>query len=106
MTDQIVLLETSKEVTTFLLDDGDISSKEVITTTGQNIGYEYTNKLFPEDTVTISGEQKYIDNISNITANIDVTDITKETVIKVPLSADNITTSPNQIEVTVTPTKK
>ena len=66
---------------------------------------DYAFKL-AKDTVTISGEQKYIDNISNITANIDVTDITKETVIKVPLSADNITTSPNQIEVTVTPTKK
>ena len=58
MTDQIVLLEASKEVTTFLLDDGDVSSKEVITTTGQNIGYEYTNKLFPEDTVTISDKSE------------------------------------------------
>ena len=58
MTDQIVLLESSKEVTTFLLDDGDVSSKEVITTTGQNIGYEYTNKLFPEDTVTISDKSE------------------------------------------------
>ena len=58
MTDQIVLLEASKEVTTFLLDDGDVSSKEVITTTGQNIGYEYTNKLYPEDTVTISSKSK------------------------------------------------
>ena len=58
MTDQIVLLEASKEVTTFLLDDGDVSSKEVITTTGQNIGYEYTNKIFPEDTVTISDKSE------------------------------------------------
>ena len=58
MTDQIVLLESSKEVTTFLLDDGDVSSKEVITTTGQNIGYEYTNKLYPEDTVTISDKSE------------------------------------------------
>ena len=58
MTDQIVLLEASKEVTTFLLDDGDVSSKEVITTTGQNLGYEYTNKLYPEDTVTISDKSE------------------------------------------------
>lgn len=58
MTDQIVLLEASKEVTTFLLDDGDVSSKEVITTTGQNICYEYTNKLYPEDTVTISDKSE------------------------------------------------
>ena len=66
---------------------------------------DYAFKL-AKDTVNIAGEQKYIDNISNITANIDVTDITKETVIKVPLSIDNVTTTPNQIEVTVTPTKK
>ena len=54
MQDQIVLLEARKEVTTFLLDDGDITSKDVVTETGQDIGYEYTNKLYPEDTVTIS----------------------------------------------------
>lgn len=54
MQDQIVLLEARKEVTTFLLDDGDITSKDVVTETGQGIGYEYTNKLYPEDTVTIS----------------------------------------------------
>ena len=54
MQDQIVLLEGRKEVTTFLLDDGDIISKDVVTETGQSIGYEYTNKLYPEDTVIIS----------------------------------------------------
>lgn len=54
MQDQIVLLEARKEVTTFLLDDGDITSKDVVTETGQGLGYEYTNKIYPEDTVTIS----------------------------------------------------
>lgn len=54
MTDQIVLLEGRKEVTTFLLDDGDITSEDVVTATGKNIGYEYTDKIYPEDTVTIS----------------------------------------------------
>ena len=54
MSNQIVLLETRKEVTTFLLDDGDVTSKEVVTETGQDIGYEYTAKLYPEDTVAIS----------------------------------------------------
>ena len=54
MQDQIVLLEARKEVTTFLLDDGDITSKDVVTETGQGIGYEYSAKLYPEDTVTIS----------------------------------------------------
>ena len=54
MQDQIVLLEGRKEVTTFLLDDGDITSKDVVTETGQGLGYEYSDKLYPEDTVTIS----------------------------------------------------
>ena len=54
MSNQIVLLEARKEVTTFLLDDGDITSKEVVTETGPDIGYEYTAKLYPEDTVAIS----------------------------------------------------
>ena len=58
MTDQIVLLEQRKEVTTFLLDDGDITSKEVITQTGTDVGYEYTDKLYPEDTVTISAKSE------------------------------------------------
>ena len=39
MSDQIVLLEGRKEVTTFLLDEGDVTSKDVVTETGQNIGY-------------------------------------------------------------------
>ena len=58
MQDQIVLLEQRKEVTTFLLDDGDVTSKEVITETGTDIGYEYTEKLYPEDTVTISSKSE------------------------------------------------
>ena len=59
-----------------------------------------------KDTATISGEQKFIDEISSITANINVANITKETTIKVPLSQDNVTISPNVIDVTVTPVKK
>ena len=58
MSDQIVLLEGRKEVTTFLLDDGDVTSKDVVTETGQIIGYDYTNKLYPEDTVTISDKSE------------------------------------------------
>ena len=46
MQDQIVLLEQRKEVTTFLLDDGDVTSKDVVTETGQSIGYDYTDKLY------------------------------------------------------------
>ncbi|MDR1606615.1 MAG: hypothetical protein LBS41_05840 [Streptococcaceae bacterium] len=66
---------------------------------------DFTFKLAKE-TADVSGEQKFIDKVSSITANIDVTNITKETVVKVPLSADNVKTSPNVIEVTVTPVKK
>ena len=58
MSNQIVLLEGRKEVTTFLLDDGDVTSKEVITETGTDIGYEYKDKLYPEDTVTISSKSE------------------------------------------------
>ena len=58
MQDQIVLLEQKKEVTTFLLDDGDVTSKDVVTETGQSIGYDHTNKLYPEDTVTISDKSE------------------------------------------------
>lgn len=58
MQEQIVLLEQRKEVTTFLLDDGDVISKDVVTETGQSIGYDYTNKLYPEDTVTISDKSE------------------------------------------------
>ena len=58
MHDQIVLLEQRKEVTTFLLDDGDVTSKDVVTETGQSIGYDYTNKLYPEDTVKISDKSE------------------------------------------------
>ena len=58
MQDQIVLLEQRKEVTTFLLDDGDVTSKDVVTESGQSIGYDYTNKLYPEDAVAISDKSE------------------------------------------------
>ena len=58
MQDQIVLLEQRKEITTFLLDDGDVTSNDVVTETGQSIGYDYTNKLYPEDAVTISDKSE------------------------------------------------
>ena len=54
MSDQIILLEERKEVTTFLLDDGDVTSKEVVTINGRDVGYEYSAKIYPEDTVAIS----------------------------------------------------
>ncbi|GHU42840.1 hypothetical protein FACS1894193_08830 [Bacilli bacterium] len=65
----------------------------------------YNFKL-AKDMATVSGEQKYLDELSSITANIDVTNITKETTVKVPLSEDNVTISPAVVDVTVTPVKK
>lgn len=84
MQDQIVLLEQRKEVTTFLLDDGDVTSKDVVTETGQSIGYDYTNKLYPEDTVTISDKseigkemvKKYTEGNDEIPIGIVVNDPT------------------------------
>ena len=82
MTDQIVLLEERKEITTFLLDDGDITSDNVVTATGQDIGYEYTDKLHPEDTVTISPKsqigkemvKRYADEDNQVPIGIIVND--------------------------------
>lgn len=82
MQDQIVLLESRKEVTTFLLDEGDVTSKEVVTKTGQSIGYEYTSKLSSEDTVTISTKsqigkemvKKYTEGSNDVPIGIIVND--------------------------------
>lgn len=36
----------------------DVTSKYVVTETDKSIGYDYTNKLYPEDTVTISNKSE------------------------------------------------
>ena len=58
MSDQIILLEERKEVTTFILDDGDITETEVVTATGKSLGYDYSAKIHLGDTVTISEKSK------------------------------------------------
>ena len=58
MTDYIVLLEERKEITTFLLDDGDITPEKIITAKGESTGYEYSAKINAEDTVTISSKSE------------------------------------------------
>lgn len=58
MSDQIILLEERKEVTTFILDDGDITETEVVTATGKSPGYDYSAKIHLGDTVTISEKSK------------------------------------------------
>ena len=51
----IVLLEERKEVTTFLLDEGEITATTVTTPTGETPGYEYSgNKIKVDDAVTLS----------------------------------------------------
>lgn len=54
MSDTIVLLEEKKEITTFLLDEGTITSTDVVLATGTGTGYEYSNKIYTEDIVCIS----------------------------------------------------
>ena len=55
MTDAIVLLEEQKEITTFLLDDGTKTIvDDVITPTGSNLGFEYSDKCMVDDILCIS----------------------------------------------------
>ena len=55
MTDTIVLLEERKEITTFILDDGVKTLVDnVVTPTGSNLGYEYSNKCMVDDILCIS----------------------------------------------------
>lgn len=55
MNDAIVLLEEQKEITTFLLDDGAKTLvDDVITSTGSNLGFEYSDKCMVDDILCIS----------------------------------------------------
>ena len=55
MPDSIILLEERKEVTTFLLDEGTITTTTITTPTGETPGYEYAeNKIKVDDAVTLS----------------------------------------------------
>ena len=55
MADSIILLEERKEVTTFLLDEGEITATTVTTPTGETLGYEYAgDKIKVDDAVTLS----------------------------------------------------
>ena len=62
MTDTIVLLEERKEITTFILDDGTKTLVDnVVTPTGTNLGYEYSDKcmvLVNEPVVMTGGDRK------------------------------------------------
>lgn len=55
MADSIILLEERKEVTTFLLDECEITATTVTTPTGETPGYEYAgDKIKVDDAVTLS----------------------------------------------------
>ena len=55
MTDTIVLLEERKEITTFILDDGTKTLVDnVVTPTGNSLGFEYSDKCNVDDILCIS----------------------------------------------------
>ncbi|URZ86757.1 YbbR-like domain-containing protein [Floricoccus penangensis] len=56
--------------------------------------------------VTMSGDPTYLNAISQISLPIDVTDVTKEKTIEIPVSADNVLVEPSVVKVKVTPIKK
>ncbi|WP_458402775.1 hypothetical protein [Methanobrevibacter sp.] len=59
MSDKTVLLEEKKEITTFLLDEGDITETVNVLPNGNMRGYDYSGiKIHAEDVVTISGKSE------------------------------------------------
>ena len=59
-----------------------------------------------QDTVTISGSKEALDTTSEITANLDISHITKDTSKTITLSADKVTITPALVTVQLTTTKK
>lgn len=66
-----------------------------------NIDYKLSNQV-----VTISGSQEVLDRISDVSAELDITDVTKNTSKVLNLSADNVSIEPNVLTVQLTVTKK
>ena len=59
MSDKTVLLEERKEITTFLLDEGDITETVNVLPNGNMRGYDYSGiKIHAEDVVTISSKSE------------------------------------------------
>lgn len=88
MADSTILLEERKEITTFLLDEGDVIESFVTTPTGETPGYDYTGeKIATYDVVTLSEKsdigkptvKKYTDEKSQIILGIAVNDPTQMT---------------------------
>ena len=59
MSDKTVLLEDQKEITTFLLDEGDITETVNVLPNGNMRGYDYSGqKIHAEDVVTLSSKSE------------------------------------------------
>lgn len=57
-------------------------------------------------TVTISGEQNQLDEVSSLDAIVNIAGVTKETKVSVSLSASGLSIRPQTVDVTLTPVKK
>lgn len=66
-----------------------------------NIDYKLSNQ-----TVTISGSQEAVAAVNEVVAEVDITNVTKNTSKTVSLSTDNITIEPNVVTVQLTVKKK
>ncbi|WEV61084.1 CdaR family protein [Streptococcaceae bacterium ESL0729] len=58
-----------------------------------------------EKNATISGDSDYLNTITQIPISIDITGITKEKTLEIPLSMDNVSIIPEKVNVKVTPIK-
>ncbi|MFS1663724.1 YbbR-like domain-containing protein [Streptococcus sp. zg-JUN1979] len=59
-----------------------------------------------QNTVTISGTREALDAISEVEADVDISNITKDTTKTITLSADDVVVTPAQLSVQLTTTKK
>ncbi|WEV45570.1 CdaR family protein [Streptococcaceae bacterium ESL0687] len=59
-----------------------------------------------EKNATISGDYEYLNSINQIPVSIDVSGITKEKTIEIPLTMDNVSITPTKVNVKVTPIKE
>lgn len=66
-----------------------------------NISYSLS-----QDQVTIAGSQDALNAVNEVVANVDVSNVTKDTNLSVNLTADNVVVEPSVVTVQLTVTKK
>lgn len=66
-----------------------------------NISYSLS-----QDQVTIAGSQDALNAVNEVVANVDVSNVTKDTNLSVNLTADNVAVEPSVVTVQLTVTKK